>query len=155
MCERFWQIADSVPFPLLVTNGKDGYPQARPMRLLDREGEGLWFATSRSSRKVAEIDADPRVTVLFPRTDHFNYALLRGCAEVVDEDERKHALWRDEWRDDWPSGPTDPDYVLLRVIGEWGSYYYGYADETREIRFVADGSRESSPKTEGGRETAG
>lgn len=41
MAERFWRVVDSVKFPLLVINGEDGYPWARPMHLVDREGGTL------------------------------------------------------------------------------------------------------------------
>jgi len=43
MTERFWQIIERIEFPLLVTNGEDGFPQARPMSLLSREGGMLWL----------------------------------------------------------------------------------------------------------------
>ncbi|MBU0596103.1 pyridoxamine 5'-phosphate oxidase family protein, partial [Candidatus Bipolaricaulota bacterium] len=116
----FWEIVDSLPYPLLVTVGDDGYPQSRPMHLVDRDANRLWFATSRASRKVAQIGADPRVTVLFVDSSRFNYAAIHGLAHVVVDPEREKTLWQDEWRDDWPEGPADPDYVLLRIDGVRG-----------------------------------
>lgn len=131
MIDRLWRIVDAVAFPLLVTIGKDGCPRGRPMVLLKRERGTLWFATSRASRKVAQIEADPRVTVLCVDTTHFNHASVRGRAELVDAPAMKSDLWREEWRDQW-DGPTDPDYVLLKVVGERGAYYHGDADELEE-----------------------
>lgn len=131
--QMFWEIVDSIPFPLLVTVCEDRYPQSRPMRLVDRDEHTLWFATSRASRKVAEIEENPNVTVLFVDTDTFNYASLYGKVRVVDDAEREQTLWQDEWRDDWPEGPSDPDYVLLRIDITCGRYLRGSTGESGTV----------------------
>ncbi len=134
----FWEIVDSLPYPLLLTVCKDGYPQSRPMRVVDRDGNALWFATSRASRKVAQIERDPHVTVLFVDSTRFNYASIHGRAHVVVDPERERTLWLDEWHDDWPDGPSDPDYVLLRVDGVRGHYLRGTTGETGTVDLSAD-----------------
>ncbi len=131
--ERFWEMVDAIEVPFLVTVGTEGYPRARPMILLAREGTILWFATSRSSRKVAEIQSNPRVTVLSVDRAGFSYASLCGRAEVVAEPEKKERFWREEWREEWPKGSSDPDYVLLRVKAERGASYCGDANESSEL----------------------
>lgn len=133
MAERFWEIVDAVEFPLLLTNGKDGFPQGRPMHLIHREKHTLWFATSNASRKVTQIAADARVTVMFVDTVRFNYVSVHGRAQVVTDAGTKGRLWREAWNDDWPAGPSDPDYILLRVVGESGAYYCGDTDESGEV----------------------
>jgi general stress protein 26/nucleoside-triphosphatase THEP1 len=129
----FWQIVDSLPYPLLVTLGDDGFPSSRPMHLVNRDANRLWFATSRASKKVAQIGVDPHVTVLFVDSARFNYASIHGRARVVVDPERERTLWRDEWRDDWPDGPSDPDYALLRVDGVRGHYVRGTTGETGTV----------------------
>ena len=129
----FWEIVDSLPYPLLVTLGEDGFPWSRPMHLVDRDANLLWFATSRASRKVAQIGQDPRVTVLFVDSRRFNYASIHGRAHVVVDPERERTLWQDDWRDDWPDGPSDPDYVLLRVDGVRGHYLRGSTGESGTV----------------------
>jgi len=133
----FWEIVDSLPYPLLVTLGEDGYPWSRPMHVVDRNANRLWFATSRASRKVRQIEKDPRVTVLFVDSARFNYAAIHGEACVVADSDRGRTLWRDEWRDDWPDGPGDPDYVLLRVDGIRGHYLRGTTGETGTVDLAA------------------
>jgi len=133
MAERFWEIVDAVEFPLLVTHGEDGFPKARPMHLIHWEKQTLWFATSRASNKVTQIAADAKVTVLFVDTVQFNYVSVYGRAQVVTDPEMKKRLWRESWTDDWPAGPSDPDYILLRVMGESGVYYSGDTDESGEM----------------------
>ena len=128
--EAFWRIVDAIPFPLLVTHAADGYLTSRPMTAVDRDGASVWLATSRSSHKIAEIAADPRVTLLFVDSVRFDYAALHGPAHLVDDPDRASAVWRDDWRDDWPDGPSDPDYVLMRVDGVRGQYLRGETGET-------------------------
>jgi len=126
----FWEIVDSMPFPLLVTLCDDGFPQSRPMRLVERDGRALWFATSRASRKVLQIEAEPKVTVLFVDSDRFNYASIHGEAHIVSDADRERRLWKEEWSEDWPEGPSDPDYVLLRIDGVRGHYVRGTTGES-------------------------
>ena len=132
--QTFWGIVDSIPYPLLITYCyQDGFPQSRPMHLIDRDRRTLWFATSRSSRKVKQIEADAHVTVLFVDTARYNYAALHGLAALVEDAERQRTLWRNDWQDDWPEGPSDPDYVLIRVDGVRGHFLRGYTGESGEI----------------------
>jgi general stress protein 26/nucleoside-triphosphatase THEP1 len=132
--QTFWGIIDAIPYPMLITYCfEDGFPQSRPMHLIDRDRRTLWFATSRSSRKVQQIQADSRVTVLFVDSARYNYAAVHGRASLVDDAERQRTLWRNEWEDDWPEGPSDPDYILIRVDGVRGHFLRGYTGESGEI----------------------
>jgi len=133
----FWEIVDSIPYPLLITHGEDGFPQSRPMYLIERSDTVLWFPTSRASRKIPQIEGNPYVSVLFVDSVRFNYASFHGRAQVVVNPEKEQRLWRDEWRDDWPEGPSDPDYVLLKVVGIRGSYLRGTTGETGTIDLTA------------------
>ncbi len=135
--QTFWQIVDSIPYPLLVTiSPSDGFPQSRPMHLIDHDGKTIWFATSRASQKVGQIQSNSRVTVLFVDSTSYNYASFHGHAHIVDDVERQQTLWRNEWTDDWPDGPSDPDYVLIRIDGTRGHFLRGYTGESGEIELA-------------------
>jgi len=134
----FWDIVDSVPYPLLVTLAADGFPQSRPMTLVARDDHTLWFPTSRGSRKAKQVQAHAEVTVLFADGDRYNYASFHGLASLDADPGRARQLWQDEWRDDWPSGSEDPDYALLRVDGVRGFYLQGTTGEAGEIDLRGD-----------------
>jgi len=134
----FWSIVDSMPHPLLITVAADGFPQSRPMSLVERDDHTLWFPTSRASRKIDQIQAHAQVTVLFVDTDRYNYASFHGRASLDPDRDRARRLWRGEWRDDWPAGPDDADYALLRVDGARGFYLHGTTGEAGEIDLRAD-----------------
>jgi general stress protein 26 len=132
--QTFWQIVDSIPYPLLVTIGyQDGFPQSRPMHVIDHDERTMWFATSRASHKIKQIDSDSRVTVLFVDSVRYNYASFHGHAQIIEDADRQKTLWRNEWEDDWPDGPSDPDYVLIRVDGVRGHFLRGATGESGEI----------------------
>ena len=136
--QTFWQIVDSIPYPLLVTMSpdEDGFPQSRPMHLIDHDGKTLWFATSRASQKIKQIQAEPRVTALFVDSARYNYAAFHGHAHVVEDTDRQRTLWRNEWEDDWPEGPSDPDYVVIRVDGIHGHFLRGYTGESGSVDLI-------------------
>jgi general stress protein 26/nucleoside-triphosphatase THEP1 len=135
--QTFWQIVDSIPYPLLVTIcPSDGFPQSRPMHLIDHDGKTVWFATSRASSKVKQIQANSHVTVLFVDSDRYNYAAFHGHATLVDDADRERTLWRNDWEDDWPEGPSDPDYVLIRVDGIRGHFLRGHTGESGVIELT-------------------
>lgn len=132
--QTFWEIVDSIPYPLLVTIcPEDDFPQSRPMHLVDHDGNTMWFATSRSSRKVKQIESNPKVTVLFVDSARYNYASFHGTAVIVEDPARQQTLWRNEWEEDWPAGPSDPDYVIIRVDGIRGHFLRGATGESGEI----------------------
>ena len=135
--QTFWQIVDSIPYPLLVTICPiDGFPQSRPMHLIDHDGKTVWFATSRASNKIKQIEADSHVTVLFVDSARYNYAAFYGHAHLVDDAARQRTLWRNDWEDDWPEGPSDPDYVLIRIDGIRGHFLRGHTGESGEIELA-------------------
>ncbi|HAF71275.1 MAG: General stress protein, putative [Acetothermia bacterium 64_32] len=132
---RLWEIVDEAEVSLVITQGEQGFPHCRPMTLLGYEEEGtLWFATSRSSRKVSEISRDAKVTVCFLSFEGGAHAQLFGRAEVVEEPELKAEFWTEEWEEYW-EGPDDPDYVLLEIRVERAEYYLIEEDELWVIEF--------------------
>lgn len=131
--QLLYRMLDAAPFPLLVTRDEEGFAVARPMYLAAREENVFWFPASASSRKIAQVRKDPRVTLLFVRQAEFDYASVYGAVSVVASPDRKRALWREEWIEQWPAGPDDEDYILLRVEGCRGAYYRGIADESEEL----------------------
>lgn len=101
----------------LVTIGPDGAPQARMMDPFPPEDDlVVWMATSRDTRKVAEMRADPRVTLIYYDRDNPGYATLVGRVRIVDEVAEKRARWKDAWQDFYPGGPEGGSYLLLEFV---------------------------------------
>ena len=101
----------------LVTIDYNGQPQVRTMNPFPvKDDMVIWFATSRSSRKVWEIKANPKVAVYF--ADHITakgYVNISGKAEVIDDKEMLQKMKRDYWN----GIPNWQDiFVLIKIIPE-------------------------------------
>ena len=133
--QRLWEIVEQSEVALLVTT-VEGYPRMRPMTLLAYEEDGiLWFATSKSSRKIEEIAANPKVAAVFIHLEGGAYAQVFGDVELVEDDDLKKEFWEEEWEEYW-EGPEDPDYVLLKVRGVRAEHYLVEEDELWVVEFA-------------------
>lgn len=118
--------SDQGPRVRALVNLRRRWAYPKPSRTARREDFTVYLATSRASDKIAEITADPRVSVYYSRPLLFRGVMLCGKAEILDDQDLKAALWSNDWRIYWPDGPANPDYVVVRlrpteVRGWWGS----------------------------------
>jgi PPOX class probable F420-dependent enzyme len=103
-------------YATLVTLGPDGHPQARIVDpFLPEEDFTVWMATNARTRKVREIAADPRVTLLYFDRDGASYVTLIGDAVAVDDPAMKAKYWKTEWAAFYPDEYRGEDYLLIRV----------------------------------------
>ncbi len=91
----------------------DRYPGAS--EFCRAAGFTLYFATSRSSGKVREIQANPAAAAYYCIPQEFHGVMLSGSAEIVDDADVRKALWQEGWNAFWPRGVDDPEYVVLRL----------------------------------------
>jgi general stress protein 26 len=121
--QKVYEMLESFESAMLVTHNPDGVLDARPMRVADIEPAGsLWFMTSRSSRKVSEIDKDSRVLLVYQDASG-QYLSIAGTARIVDDGPRTRRLWKEPYKVWFPKGPDDPDLVLLSVEPEVAEFW--------------------------------
>lgn len=134
--DRLWKVLDEADLDLLITQGEDGFPHIRPMTLLAYEEDKgiLWFATSRSSRKVAQIQRNPKVVAFFAVLEEGAFASFFGEGEVVDNPVLKSSFWEDRWYEFW-KGPDDTDYVLLKIKAQKAQFHFYPEGELWELEF--------------------
>ncbi len=119
----------------LITLGREGYPRARAMgdQLVSADWEFYMF-TDKSSRKVAELQAEPRVAIGFYEPASHDYICVFGRAELVMDDATRAKFWRESWLRYWPAGPTDPEYAILRIVGEAVEYFDMATEKLHQVR---------------------
>jgi len=69
-----------------VSNGRDGFPHALPMNFWVRPESTIEVVTYAASQKVANIERDPRVTVLLDSGRsyaEYRAVVVRGRAKIV------------------------------------------------------------------------
>ncbi len=108
----------------LGSNGADGYPNIKAMLELATNGlETMYFSSNTSSRRVADLRANPKACLYYVDTDHFIGLMLVGEIEIVSEQATKDRLWRTGFERYYPLGKTDPDYSILKFTAKWGKLY--------------------------------
>jgi PPOX class probable F420-dependent enzyme len=79
------ELADGPNFAIVSTLQPDGSPQATVV-WVRRDGDDLLFSTIRGRRKTANLEANPRISVLITdAASPYRYAEVRGHAEIADD----------------------------------------------------------------------
>ena len=85
------------PFTLMqaATVGLDGSPQVRTvvLRKANREADAIWFHTDVRSPKVAELRADPRISLLAYDPETNLQIRVQGSAMISDDESDRRAMW--------------------------------------------------------------
>lgn len=108
------EIISETSYCALVTIDSSGQPQSRTMNPFPVTDDlTIWFATSRTSRKVNEIKKNAKVSVYF--ANHVaakGYVNITGTAEVIDDKELLLKKKRDYWNGipDWQN-----KFVLIKI----------------------------------------
>ena len=99
----------------LVTFDEFGNTRVRMMDpFLPDEDWSIWMGTDRSTRKVRDIERDPRVTLYYYSSDLVGYVSVYGTAHLVDDPGEKNSRWKDEWEGLYPN--REAQYLLIQVI---------------------------------------
>jgi general stress protein 26 len=100
----------------LITLDDKGQPQARLVDPFEPDATFVvWIGTNPLTRKVGQIQADPRVTMLYFDPASSGYVTLIGRARVVRDPTEKANHWKDAWTPLYKDKNRGDDYVLIRV----------------------------------------
>lgn len=106
-------IMTAARYTALVTLDSAGHPQARAIDPFPPDDEFVvWIGTNRRTRKVGEIERDPRVTLYYFDELTAAYVTIRGTARVVTDSSETARRWKPEWEAFYPDRG---DYVLIAV----------------------------------------
>ena len=110
------EVMQKARYCTLVTIGRDGHAQARVVDPFPPEEElTVWIATNPVTRKVGEIEKDPRVTLLYFDPAAQAYVTVLGRADLVRDRGEKAKRWKNEWSGFYKDENRGDDYLLIRV----------------------------------------
>ncbi|MEP7291289.1 MAG: pyridoxamine 5'-phosphate oxidase family protein [Chloroflexota bacterium] len=123
---------------MLTTVDQEESLRSRPMGMLDYEFAGdLWFFTSASEPKVAEVKRENQVNVAFADPSSNRYVSVSGIASIVPDRARMEKLWHPIMKAWFPDGLETPDIALLRVSVHKAEYWdFASAKIVQLIGFV-------------------
>ena len=125
--EKVLEIARKARIAMMATYDAEGNAHARPMAQVDQEaaseGGDLWFMTDDGSRKIDEIEADPRVLLTYGDEKRNDWLSVEGRAEVVRKRAVIERLWSEPMRTFFPDGPDGGGIAAIRVRPEAAEYW--------------------------------
>ncbi len=114
-------IINNDPFANLVTLDTSGQPRIRTMEHSPADANMvIYLATIPGTRKLAQIRAHPKVTLLFDNPNETAYVSIMGTASIhTDPATVQQHAWQspEALKPFWPNFPRD--YVLIRVEPQW------------------------------------
>jgi len=102
----------------LISVDQEGRPRVRVMDPFPPENDfTIWFGTNPKSRKVDQIQKDPKVTLYYLDKDASGYVMVHGRAQIINDKDEKEKRWKDEWEAFYPN--RSEGYILIKVSPEW------------------------------------
>jgi general stress protein 26 len=147
--EQLYELLKEFDNAMLITHPPLGAIHARPMAVAElRPDADAYFVTAIDSPKVAEIEANPDVTLTFQSDNQF--AAVYGRATVVRDRALLDRLWKEPWKVWFPQGKDDPSVALLKFDAERGEYWDNSGAEGLKYVFSAAKAYVSgeTPKTD-------
>jgi general stress protein 26 len=115
------EIIASDPFMTLITVDEAGRARARTVEHSPPDEDmTIWISTIPSTRKLDQIQQNPKVTLYFDGPGDTSYVTIMGVASIhSDRDTAMSKTWRDPTARArfWPDFPKN--YVLIRVKPSW------------------------------------
>ncbi|HEY6718028.1 MAG TPA: pyridoxamine 5'-phosphate oxidase family protein [Reyranella sp.] len=145
---KLWDLIKDIKFAMFTSRHGDGQLHSRPMTTQNGSSERggvLWFFMSRSGRPVADLEEHPEVNVTYSDPGKDSYVSICGAARVVDDFERKKALWNTAAQAWFPGGPTDPNLALVAVLVAEAEYWDVKSNQAVQIFKMAKAAITGEP----------
>ena len=103
-------------FPVLATVDPAGHPRARPVSPIRTDGFTVYIANLRQYGKTREIEAEPRVELVYLAPDH-NQVRISGIAEILKDKALLQELWDgNALLRKYLGSPDNPELIIYRVV---------------------------------------
>lgn len=122
--EKLHDIVKGTRTVMLMSRGDGGKIVGRPMALVRTDDDTtVYLVTGLDSKKVAEIEREPRVSVAVQGSG--GYAMLDGTCRVSRDRALIDELWDESWKAWFENGKSDPDIAILVITPNEGTYWDG------------------------------
>lgn len=122
MTEKAAAILQQCEVVVITSINKEGYPRPVPMSKIKSEGcSTVWLATGKDSLKTKDFAANPKAGVCY--SENGNSIALTGEVQIFSDEATKKEMWQDWFINHFPGGMTDPNYILLKFMGNHGTFW--------------------------------
>ena len=121
---KIGELIQDVRICMMVTAAADGHMDARPMATQKAEFDGtVWFLTRHESAKVAEMEGDSHVTLVYSDPKSQSYLTAKGRATISRDRAKIHEMWNPMYKAWFPEGEDDPQIAVVRVDVSEAQYW--------------------------------
>lgn len=134
--ETIGNIIDKSNVAIISSIDEDGYPNTKAM-FPPRKREGIkyvYFSTNTSSIRVQQYLKNPKASIYFYDRRFFRGVMLKGKMKIMRDAKHRQMIWREGDEKYYSKGVTDPDYCVLKFIGQSGRYYSKLRSENFNIK---------------------
>lgn len=124
--QSLWKLIRDIRFGMLTTQTESGDLRSHPLTTQNRqedEGSVLWFFISARSDTARDVLARPKVNLAYASPEDDCYVSVSGLARLVNDPQKKQALWSTMSQAWFPGGVDDPDLALLAVDIHQAEYW--------------------------------
>lgn len=110
----------------------EGYPRVCVVSPIKSEGYSVvYFSTGTDSEKVRQFRKNPKAGICYCLGG--NSQTLTGRVEIIEDPQIKRALWQAWMNRYFSGGPEDPNYCIVKFIGETATLWYGGEFKTFQV----------------------
>ena len=133
--ETIGNLIDKQSVSFISSVDENGYPNTKAMLApVKREGiKTFYWHTNSPSLRIKQYRNNPKACVYFYDKRFFRGVMLKGSMEVVDDQDIKTEIWKDEFSMYYTGGKDGGDFILLRFTAESGRYYSNFSSEDFEV----------------------
>ena len=110
---------------------ENGYPNTKAMLPpVQRDGiKTFYWHTNSPSMKVEQYRNNPKACIYFCDKRFFRGVMLKGTMEVVEDNDIKKKIWKDDFSMYYKDGMDGGDFIILKFTAETGRYYSNFHSE--------------------------
>jgi len=116
---------ESLPCPSVSfgTFGLDGWTNLRILAIANHDGiDTLWFATTNTEQKVAELKANPKAIIYGYDPETMSEFRLYGTVELLSDPASRRKAWREDFIQYFPEGVDTPTMIVLKFTTDHGKF---------------------------------
>lgn len=146
--EKLQALVKDTSVCMFFTNLQVANHNSRPMTVTDVDRNGnLWFFAKKSSSKVADIEKDNNVHLVFANPSIDSFLDLRGRASIEEDRRSIEEQWHPTLGKWFEKGKEDPEICLIKVKTDEAHYWDTNNTKMRKIlKLVSPGSSGKDPK---------
>ena len=129
--ETIGNLIDKQSVSFISSVDENGYPNTKAMLSpVKRVGiKEFYWHTNSPSMRIKQYRNNSKACIYFCDKRFFRGVMLKGTMEVLDSQEIKKEIWKDEFSVYYSGGMDGGDFIIIKFTAETGRYYSNFSSE--------------------------